>query len=76
MLVMGFTVARPGLVPAHVTHSYSFSITSQPVAFWVWTPETNKWVNPKYSVKGTPQEQLEVGLVFKRLDIDRLYTFG
>jgi outer membrane protein assembly factor BamD len=29
-------------------------------AFWVWTPETNKWINPKYSVKDTPMEQLEV----------------
>jgi len=27
-------------------------------AFWIWTPETNKWVNPKYSVKETPAEQL------------------
>jgi len=31
-------------------------------AFWVWTPETNKWVNPKYSVKETPQEQLAFAL--------------
>jgi outer membrane assembly lipoprotein YfiO len=30
-------------------------------AFWIWTPETNKWVNPKYDVKDTPQEQLAVG---------------
>lgn len=29
-------------------------------AFWIWTPETNKWINPKYSVKDTPMEQLEV----------------
>lgn len=29
-------------------------------AFWIWTPETNKWVNPKYSVKDTPSEQLDV----------------
>ena len=29
-------------------------------AFWMWTPETNKWVNPKYSVKDTPLEQLEI----------------
>lgn len=28
-------------------------------AFWVWTPETNKWINPKYSVKDTPSEQLQ-----------------
>jgi outer membrane protein assembly factor BamD len=32
-------------------------------AFWVWTPETNKWTNPKYSVKDTPMEQLEVAKV-------------
>ena len=29
-------------------------------AFWIWTPETHKWINPKYSVKDTPMEQLEV----------------
>jgi len=33
-------------------------------AFWVWTPETNKWVNPKYSVKETPQEQLQYAVDF------------
>jgi len=32
---------------------------SQAIAFWVWTPETNKWVNPKFEVKGTPAEQLQ-----------------
>ena len=32
-----------------------------PIAFWMWTPETNKWINPKYAVKDTPQEQLQVG---------------
>ncbi len=30
-------------------------------AFWVWTSDSKKWENPKYSVKGTPQEQLEIG---------------
>ena len=34
-------------------------------AFWVWTPETNKWVNPKYAVKETPKEQLKYALDFK-----------
>jgi len=33
-------------------------------SFWVWTPETNKWINPKFSVKDTPKEQLEYGLSF------------
>ncbi len=31
-------------------------------AFWMWTPETNKWINPKYAVKETPKEQLEYAL--------------
>ncbi|MBF0522125.1 MAG: outer membrane protein assembly factor BamD [Candidatus Omnitrophica bacterium] len=30
----------------------------------MWTPESNKWVNPKYDVKETPQEQLDYALGF------------
>lgn len=33
-------------------------------AFWVWTPETNKFVNPKYAVKEVPSEQLSFALDF------------
>jgi outer membrane protein assembly factor BamD len=33
-------------------------------AFWVWTPETNKWVNPKFSVKETPKEQFAYAMGF------------
>ncbi|MFH1359770.1 MAG: outer membrane protein assembly factor BamD [Candidatus Omnitrophota bacterium] len=36
--------------------------SSQSYAFWVWTPETNEWVNPKFSVKDTPREQLDYAL--------------
>ncbi len=44
---------------------YAILFSTSPVfAFWVWTPETNKWVNPKYAVKDTPQEQLEFALSF------------
>src|SRR3989338_4005070 len=35
---------------------------SRGFAFWVWTPETNKWENPKYAVKDTPTEQLQHAL--------------
>jgi outer membrane assembly lipoprotein YfiO len=38
--------------------------STQTFAFWMWTPETGKFVNPKYSVKDTPSEQLEYALVF------------
>jgi len=41
-----------------------FIAISPTEAFWVWTPETNKWVNPKYSVKETPGEQLKYALEF------------
>src|SRR3989338_7943149 len=27
--------------------------------YWIWTPKTGKWVNPKTSVKPTPKEQLD-----------------
>jgi len=39
-------------------------LTQNAYAFWVWTPQTNKWVNPKYSVKDTPAEQLEYAKSF------------
>jgi len=42
----------------------TLSWTSAGHAFWVWTPETNKWVNPKYAVKDTPSEQLQFALGF------------
>lgn len=33
-------------------------------AVWIWTPETGKFINPKWAVKSTPKEQLEYGLSF------------
>lgn len=31
-------------------------------SFWIWTPKTGRWINPKYAVKPTPPEQLEFAL--------------
>lgn len=28
-------------------------------AYWIWTPKTNKWINPKTTVKPTPKEQFD-----------------
>jgi outer membrane protein assembly factor BamD len=39
-------------------------VVSDAGAFWVWTPESNKWVNPKFTVKDTPEEQLKHALEF------------
>jgi outer membrane assembly lipoprotein YfiO len=34
-------------------------MSSLPVfGYWVWTPESGKWENPKYAAKDTPEEQL------------------
>ncbi len=33
-------------------------------SFWIWTPKTGRWVNPKYSVKPNPREQLEFAQEF------------
>ncbi len=27
--------------------------------YWIWTPKTGKWVNPKSAVKPTPKEQFD-----------------
>lgn len=35
------------------------SWNSRVFAFWMWTPESNQWVNPKYDVKDSPPKQLE-----------------
>jgi len=32
--------------------------------YWVWTPQTKKWVNPKYAPKDTPKEQLLYSMDF------------
>ncbi len=41
-------------------------------AFWLWSPKTNKWVNPKYAVKDTPNEQYEWAMrFFKEGQFDR-----
>jgi outer membrane assembly lipoprotein YfiO len=40
----------------------AFAVPSH--AFWIWTPESGKWTNPKYTVKDTPKTQLAYALGF------------
>ena len=42
---------------------FLFSSLSQ--ADWIWTPETGKFINPKWAVKPTPDDQLEYAQSFK-----------
>lgn len=34
------------------------------LAFWIWTPETGRFVNPKYAAKETAEEQFQWALEF------------
>ena len=36
----------------------TFCAIPRAYSFWVWNPKNGKWINPKYSVKPTPKEQL------------------
>ncbi len=41
-------------------------------AAWVWTPQTRRWVNPKYSAKDTPRAQMDWALgFFEKRDYSR-----
>lgn len=33
-------------------------------AYWIWTPKTGKWINPKTAVKSTPKEQFDLAKSF------------
>jgi len=39
-----------------------FVFNSSVFGYWIWTPKTNKWVNPKYAVKDNPKKQLEYAM--------------
>ena len=33
-------------------------------AYWIWTPQTGTWINPKWAVKDTPQQQFDWAMKF------------
>lgn len=44
------------------------SLTITPAySYWIWTPKTGKWINPKTQAKPTPKEQFEHALGFYEL---------
>jgi hypothetical protein len=36
------------------------------LGYWEWTPQTKKWINPKYAVKSTPEEQFNYAEEFRK----------
>jgi outer membrane protein assembly factor BamD len=47
-----------------IVASIFLSNFSSAYSYWVWTPESRKWVNPKYAPKDTPKEQLLYAMDF------------
>ncbi|MCM8803941.1 MAG: tetratricopeptide repeat protein [Candidatus Omnitrophica bacterium] len=43
-----------------------FLLISSTYSYWEWTPQTKKWINPKYAVKDTPQEQFNYAEEFRK----------
>ena len=41
-----------------------FVLSQVSYAYWIWTPETKKFTNPKNAVKDTPKEQFEWAMSF------------
>ena len=39
-------------------------LTQRAYPYWIWTPKTGKWVNPKTAVKPNPKEQFELAKSF------------
>ncbi|MDD5449285.1 MAG: outer membrane protein assembly factor BamD [Candidatus Omnitrophica bacterium] len=44
--------------------SYSLIGLSISQAYWIWTPQSKKWFNPKYAPKDTPREQYDYAMQF------------
>jgi outer membrane assembly lipoprotein YfiO len=42
----------------------SLLVLQEACGYWVWTPTTKKFINPKYAVKDTPKEQFDWAMNF------------
>lgn len=50
---------RPGGAVLALVLAVSFLFLAQARAVWIWTPESGRWVNPKWEPKETPEAQFE-----------------
>ena len=54
---------------------YSCAAMQESYAFWIWTPKSNKFVNPKHVAKDTPEEQYEWAMKFFKEAINCRISF-
>ena len=59
---MNFKMKRPILLWIIPLALLTFCQASQ--AYWIWSPDIGKWINPKKSAKDTPEEQFNWAIGF------------
>ncbi|HAJ57283.1 MAG TPA: hypothetical protein DCL35_05885 [Candidatus Omnitrophica bacterium] len=47
-----------------ITFLLVLTLSQSAYAYWIWTPESNRWTNPKYAPKESPQEQLKFAISY------------
>ena len=47
-----------------ITSILTLSCFTSAQAAWIWTPETGRWINPKYAAKDSPKAQMEWAMSF------------
>ena len=52
------------LIPGIILSLVLCAVARPAEAVWIWTPKTGKFVNPKYAVKDTPEEQFKFAQTF------------
>lgn len=57
--MLNYTPMKKRFLPV-IFAVFLFSRTA--FAYWIWTPETKRWTNPKWAAKESPQEQLKFAM--------------
>lgn len=59
---MRLSRTRITIIAACVAITWAFVTAAS--AYWIWTPDTKKFINPKYAVKDSPKEQYDWAMSF------------
>lgn len=61
---MLLTIVMKKIIFILILISASLYFTAPGFAYWLWSPESGRWINPKHSLKLTPKEQLKFTIEF------------
>ncbi|MCK4463352.1 MAG: hypothetical protein KAU58_03470, partial [Candidatus Omnitrophica bacterium] len=61
---IAITIMRTKIILILLIAFFSVLNSKEALCFWVWTPKSQKFVNPKYAVKDSPQQQYDWAMSF------------